>query len=53
MKKVFMMVALVLACTTGSLANETCAESATTSEMSCLPAKKSSGKSSAYKLASH
>lgn len=44
MKKVFMMVALVLACTTGSLANETCAESATTSEMSCLPAKKSTKK---------
>lgn len=44
MKKVFMMVALVLACTTGSLANETCAESATTSEMSSLPAKKSTKK---------
>lgn len=44
MKKVFMMVALVLACTTGSLANETCAESATISEMSCLPAKKSTKK---------
>lgn len=47
MKKVFMMVALVLACTTGSLANETCAESATTSEMSCLPAKKSTKKKKA------
>lgn len=44
MKKVFMMVALVLACATGSLANETCAESATTSEMSSLPAKKSTKK---------
>lgn len=44
MKKVFMMVALVLACTTGSLAYETCAESATTSEMSSLPAKKSTKK---------
>ena len=41
MKKVFMMVSLVLACTTGSLANETCAESVTTSEMNSLPAKKS------------
>ena len=47
MKKVFMMVALVLTCTTGSLANETCAESATTSEMSCLPAKKSTKKKKA------
>lgn len=47
MKKVFMMVALVLACTTGSLANKTCAESATTSEMSCLPAKKSTKKKKA------
>lgn len=47
MKKVFMMVALVLACTTGSLANETCAESATTSEMNCLPAKKSTKKKKA------
>lgn len=47
MKKVFMMVALVLACATGSLANETCAESATTSEMSCLPAKKSTKKKKA------
>lgn len=47
MKKEFMMVALVLACTTGSLANETCAESATTSEMSCLPAKKSTKKKKA------
>lgn len=47
MKKVFMMVSLVLACTTGSLANETCAESATTSEMSCLPAKKSTKKKKA------
>ena len=47
MKKVFMMVALVLACTTGSLANETCTESATTSEMSCLPAKKSTKKKKA------
>lgn len=47
MKKIFMMVALVLACTTGSLANETCAESATTSEMSCLPAKKSTKKKKA------
>lgn len=47
MKKVFMMVALVLACTTGSLANETCAESTTTSEMSCLPAKKSTKKKKA------
>lgn len=47
MKKVFMMVALVLACTTGSLANETCAESATTSETSCLPAKKSTKKKKA------
>jgi hypothetical protein len=47
MKKVFMMVALVLACTTGSLANETCAESDTTSEMSCLPAKKSTKKKKA------
>lgn len=44
MKKVFMMVALVLTCTTGSLANETCAESVTTSEMSSLPAKKSTKK---------
>lgn len=44
MKKVFMMVALVLACATGSLANETCAENATTSEMSSLPAKKSTKK---------
>lgn len=44
MKKVFMMVALVLACATGSLANETCVESATTSEMSSLPAKKSTKK---------
>lgn len=41
------MVALVLACTTGSLANETCAESATTSEMSSLPAKKSTKKKKA------
>lgn len=47
MKKVFMMVALVLACTTGSLANETCAESATTSEISSLPAKKSTKKKKA------
>lgn len=47
MKKVFMMVALVLVCTTGSLANETCAESATTSEMSSLPAKKSTKKKKA------
>lgn len=47
MKKVFMMVALVLACTTGSLANETCAESVTTSEMSSLPAKKSTKKKKA------
>lgn len=47
MKKVFIMVALVLACTTGSLANETCAESATTSEMSSLPAKKSTKKKKA------
>lgn len=47
MKKVFMMVALVLACATGSLANETCAESVTTSEMSCLPAKKSTKKKKA------
>lgn len=47
MKKVFMMVALVLTCTTGSLANETCAKSATTSEMSCLPAKKSTKKKKA------
>lgn len=47
MKKVFMMVALVLACTTGSLANETCAESATTSEMSSLPTKKSTKKKKA------
>lgn len=47
MKKVFMMVALVLACTTGSLANETCAESATTSKMSSLPAKKSTKKKKA------
>lgn len=47
MKKVFTMVALVLACTTGSLANETCAESATTSEMSSLPAKKSTKKKKA------
>lgn len=47
MKKVFMMVALVLACATGSLANETCAESATTSEMSSLPAKKSTKKKKA------
>ena len=49
MKKVFMMVALVLACTTGSLANETCAESATTSEMSSLPTKKSTKKKKATK----
>lgn len=47
MKKVFMMVALVLTCTTGSLANETCAESATTFEMSSLPAKKSTKKKKA------
>lgn len=47
MKKVFMMVALVLACATGSLANETCAQSATTSEMSSLPAKKSTKKKKA------
>lgn len=47
MKKVFMMVALVLACATGSLANETCTESGTTSEMSCLPAKKSTKKKKA------
>lgn len=47
MKKVFMMVALVLACATGSLANETCVESATTSEMSSLPAKKSTKKKKA------
>lgn len=47
MKKVFMMVALVLTCTTGSLAYETCAESATTSEMSSLPAKKSTKKKKA------
>lgn len=47
MKKVFMMVALVLTCTTGSLANETCVESATTSEMSSLPAKKSTKKKKA------
>ena len=47
MKKVFMMVALVLACTTGSLANETCAKSVTTSEMSSLPAKKSTKKKKA------
>ena len=47
MKKVFMMVALVLACTTGSLANETCAESVTTSEMNSLPAKKSTKKKKA------
>lgn len=47
MKKVFMMVALVLTYTTGSLANETCAESATTSEMSSLPAKKSTKKKKA------
>lgn len=47
MKKVFMMVALVLTCTTGSLANETCAESVTTSEMSSLPAKKSTKKKKA------
>lgn len=47
MKKVFMMVALVLTCTTGSLANETCAESATTSEMSSLPTKKSTKKKKA------
>ena len=47
MKKVFMMVALVLACATGSLANETCAESGTTSEMSSLPAKKSTKKKKA------
>ena len=47
MKKVFMMVALVLACTTGSLANETCAESVTTFEMSSLPAKKSTKKKKA------
>ena len=47
MKKVFMMVALVLTCTTGCLANETCAESVTTSEMSCLPAKKSTKKKKA------
>lgn len=49
MKKVFMMVALVLTCTTGSLANETCAESATTSEMSSLPAKKSTKKKATTK----
>ena len=47
MKKVFMMVALVLTCTTSSLANETCAESVTTSEMSSLPAKKSTKKKKA------
>lgn len=47
MKKVFIMVAPVLTCTTGSLANETCAESATTSEMSSLPAKKSTKKKKA------
>lgn len=47
MKKVFMMVALVLTCTTGCLANETCAESVTTSEMSSLPAKKSTKKKKA------
>lgn len=47
MKKVFMMVSLVLACTTGSLANETCAESVTTSEMNSLPAKKSTKKKKA------
>ena len=47
MKKVFIMVALVLACTTGSLANETCAESVTTSEMNSLPAKKSTKKKKA------
>lgn len=47
MKKVFMMVALVLSCTTGCLANETCAESVTTSEMSSLPAKKSTKKKKA------
>lgn len=47
MKKVFMMVALVLSCTTGCLANETYAESVTTSEMSSLPAKKSTKKKKA------
>lgn len=47
MKKVFMMVALVLTCTTGCLANETCAENVTTSEMSSLPAKKSTKKKKA------
>ena len=47
MKKVFMMVALVLTCTTGCLANETYAESVTTSEMSSLPAKKSTKKKKA------
>lgn len=47
MKKVFMMVALVLTCTTGSLAYETCAENVTTSEMSSLPAKKSTKKKKA------
>ena len=49
MKKVLMMVALVLTCSTGILANETCAESATTSEMSSLPAKKTTKKKATTK----
>ena len=40
MKKVFMMVALVMACTTGSLASETVAENVSTAEMCSLSLKR-------------
>ena len=44
MKKVFMMVALVMTCTTGSLASETVAENVSTAEMCSLSAKKTTKK---------
>ena len=47
MKKVFMMVALVMACTTGSLASETVAENVSTAEMYSLSAKKTTKKKKA------
>ena len=47
MKKVFMMVALVMACTTGSHASETVAENVSTAEMCSLSAKKTTKKKKA------
>lgn len=51
MRKVFLMAALVLACTTSSLANETLAETSNESMLTSLPVKKTTKKKTTTKKA--